>query len=167
MLKENRKIILKQIVELQGNAKRVCFLIENIHEFEAQEWLANISLILPRIHAVMGVIDQNNKRDECFFALSDIDERFELFCRLKKTLGERDAYELGEELITNELYGSLSGDLADLYFEIKRGLDLIHSGQDNLPLALSLWRDGFFLHWGKHLINAEKHLYDLRLHHRI
>lgn len=167
MLRENRNKKSKQILELQGNAKRFCFLIENIHEFEAQEWLTNISLILPRIHAVMGVIDHANNRAECFFALSDIDERFDLFCHLKKTLGEKDGYEIGEELVNNELYGSLSGDLTDLYFEIKRGLDIIHSGQENLPVALSLWRDGFFLHWGKHLIDAEKHLYNLRLHHQI
>ena len=80
MLRENRNKKSKQILELQGNAKRFCFLIENIHEFEAQEWLTNISLILPRIHAVMGVIDHANNREECFFALSDIEERFELFC---------------------------------------------------------------------------------------
>ncbi len=164
---ENRNKILKQIQELKTNAERFCFLIENIGEFEAQDWLADISLILPRIHAVMGVIDHQNNRTEVFFALSDIDERFDLFCNLKKVLGEKDGYEIGEELVTNELYGSLSGDLADLYFEIKRGLDLIQFGEENLPLALSLWRDGFFLHWGKHLIDAEQHLYDLRVHHQI
>ena len=167
MLRENRNKTLKQIHDLQGNAKRFCFLIENIHEFSSQEWLNDISLILPQIHAVMGVIDQANDRSEYLFAISDIDERFDLFCHLKNSLGEKDAYELGEELAENELYGSLSGDLADLYFEIKRGLDLINLGQENLPAALSLWRDGFFLHWGKHLIDAEKHLYDLRVHHQI
>lgn len=166
MLRENRNKTLKQIQNLQGDAKRFCFLVENIHEFTAQDWLTEISLILPRIHAVMGLIDNKN-RGECLFALSDIDERFELFCHLKKILGEKDAYELGEELAENELYGSLSGDLADLYFEIKRGLDLIQLSDENLPAALSLWRDGFFLHWGKHLIDAEKHLYDLRVHHQI
>jgi hypothetical protein len=115
----------------------------------------------------MGVIDNPNNRVEYLFALSDIDERFELFCHLKKVLGEKDGYEVGEELVNNELYGSLSGDLADLYFEIKRGLDLIQAGEENLPAALSLWRDGFFLNWGKHLIDAERHLYDLRSHHQI
>ena len=164
---ENRNKTLKQIQELQRNAKRFCFLIENIHEFGARDWLLDISLILPRIHAVMGLIDQQNNRTECFVALSDINERFDLFCHLKKVLGAKDGYEIGEELVGNELYGSLSGDLADLYFEIKRGLDLIQSGEENLPFALSLWRDGFFLHWGKHLIDAEQHLYDLRVHHQI
>ncbi|ORU93256.1 MAG: hypothetical protein A6F70_05110 [Cycloclasticus sp. symbiont of Bathymodiolus heckerae] len=166
MLRENRNKTLKQIHDLQGNAKRYCFLIENIHEFDSQEWLTEVSLILPRIHAVMGMID-NSDRGECLFALSDIDERFDLFCHLKKVLGDKDAYEMGDELTENEMYGSLSGDLADLYFEIRRGLDLIRNGRENLPAALSLWRDGFFLHWGKHLIDAEKHLYDLRVHHQI
>jgi len=162
VLRENRHKTLKQINDLQENAKQFCFLVENIDEFDAQEWLAGISLILPRIHAVMGMID-GGQRGECLFALADIDDRFDL----KKALGEKDAYEMGDELVDNELYGSLSGDLADLYFEIKRGLDMIQSGDDNLPAALSLWRDGFFLNWGKHLIDAERHLYDLRVHHQI
>ncbi|HIL92097.1 MAG: DUF5063 domain-containing protein [Cycloclasticus sp.] len=166
MLKRNRNKTLKQIHDLQSNAKRFCFLVENVHEFNSKEWLAEISLILPRIHAVMAMIDNPNK-GECLFAVSDIDERFDLFCSLKKRLGEKDAYEVGDELADNEMYGSLAGDLADLYFEIKRGLDLIQNGRENLPAALSLWRDGFFLHWGKHLIDAERHLYDLRVHHQI
>ena len=149
-----------------GSVLLFCFLIENIHEFDHSEWLAEISLILPRIHAVIGLIDDSNK-SECLFSIADIEERFELFCHLKKTLGDKDGYEIGDELIDNELYGSLSDDLADLYFEIKRGLDLIYQGQENLAAALSLWRDGFFLHWGRHLIDAEKHLYDLRVHHQI
>ena len=167
MRNENRNKISKQIQELPEDARRFCFLIENIDEFEAQNWLTQISLVLPRIHAVMEVIDHANNRAECFFALSDIDERFELFCHLKKSLGEKDGYEVGEELIHNELYGSLSEDLADLYFEIKRGLDIINCGQENLSVALNLWRDGFFLHWGQHLIDAERHLYHLRIHHQI
>jgi hypothetical protein len=166
VLRQNRNKTLKQISDLQGDAKRFCFLVENINEFDSQHWLTEVSLILPRIHAVMGLLDNSN-RGECLFAIADIDERFDLFCRLKKTLGEKDSYEMGEELAENELYGSLSEDLADLYFEIKRGLDLIQTGRENLPAALSLWRDGFFIHWGKHLIDAERHLHDLRVHHQI
>jgi len=163
---ENKNKTLKQIRDLRSYARRFCFLIENIEEFEPQQWLTNISLILPRIHAVMGLIDDSSKK-ECLFALSDIDERFDLFCNLKQALGARDSYEMYGELSENEMYGSLAGDLADLYFEIKRGLDLIQHGPENFSAALSLWRDGFFMHWGAHLIDAEKHLYDLRVHHHI
>ncbi|MBL4783747.1 MAG: DUF5063 domain-containing protein [Porticoccaceae bacterium] len=167
MRRENRNKISKQITELQKNATRFCFLIENRHDVDHQEWLTEISLILPRIHAVIGLLDNASNKSECLFALSDIEERFELFCDLKKHLGKNDGYEMGEELRDNELYGSLSDDLVDLYFEIKRGLDLIKVGEENLPAALSLWRDGFFLHWGKHLVDAQRHLYDLRVHHQI
>lgn len=167
MIKENRNKSSKQIEDLQRNAERFCYLIEHVHDFEHQVWLTEISHILPRIHTMMGVIDSSN-RNECLFALSDIDERFDLFCKLKKTLGDKDGYEWGGELKDNELYGSLSDDLADLYFEIKRGLDLIEmGGKESVPAPLSLWRDGFFLHWGKHLVDAQRHLYDLRVHHQI
>ncbi|PCH83095.1 MAG: DUF5063 domain-containing protein [Piscirickettsiaceae bacterium] len=166
MLNENKNNISNQIVDLQSNARRFCFLIDHIDGFNHQKWLTEISQILPRIHAVIGMID-GISRNECLFSLSDIDERFELFCRLKKIIGDVDGYEIGEELTENQLYGSLSDDLTDLYFEIKRGLDLISDDSENVPAALSMWRDGFFMHWGKHLIDAEKHLYDLRVHHQI
>jgi len=134
---KNKNKTLKQIRDLRSYARRFCFLIENIEEFEPQQWLTNISLILPRIHAAMGLID-NSRKKECLFALSDIEERFDLFCSLKKALGARDAYEMYGELSENEMYGSLAGDLADLYFEIKRGLDLIQNGPENFAAALSL-----------------------------
>jgi len=167
VIKENRNKTSKQIKDLQIDAERFCYLVENIHDFNRQLWLTEVSSILPRIHAVIAVIDNNN-RSECLFTLSDIEERFEMFCNLKTVLGDKDGYEWGEELRDNELYGSLSDDLSDLYFEIRRGLDLIKTGgEGSVPAALSLWRDGFFLHWGKHLVDAQRHLYDLRVHHRI
>ena len=166
MHNENKNIISNQIADLQSNAQRFCFLIENIHEFNHQKWLTEVSQLLPRIHAAIGMMD-GCSRNECLFSLSDMDERFELFCRLKKIIGDIDGYEIGEELTENQLYGSLADDLTDLYFEIKRGLDLISDDAENVPAALSMWRDGFFMHWGRHLIDAEKHLYDLRVHHQI
>jgi hypothetical protein len=164
VLRENKTS--SDISDLHDSAKRFCFLVENIQDFDRQQWLSEISLILPRIHAVIGILD-NHRTAECLYALTDVDERFELFCALKKTLGEKDGYEMGDESIENQLYGSLADDLTDLYFEIKRGLDLIQVDQGNYAAALSLWRDGFFLHRGKHLLDAERHLYDLRVHHQI
>jgi hypothetical protein len=63
---------------------------------------------------------------------------------LKKWFGEKGAYEVGDELADNEMHGSLASDLADLYFKIKRGLDLIQHGRENLPASLSQWHDVFF-----------------------
>lgn len=166
MLSENNNLILNQVVELQSNVRRFCFLIEKINDFNHKKWLGEVSLLLPRIHADIGMLD-GCSRNECLFSLSDMDERFDLYCRLKNIIGDSDGYEMGEELVNNELYGSLSDDLTDLYFELKRGVDLISDDPSNVPAALSMWRDGFFMHWGKHLIDAERHLYDLRVHHRI
>ena len=166
MLREKRNKTSKQIQELQQSAQRFCFLVENINGYGPSGWLMEISQLLPRIHSGIGLLD-NPTQAECLFSLADIDERFELFCYLKKFLGKKDGYEVGEELSNNELYGSLAEDLVDLYFEIKRGLDLLYADKANLGAALSLWRDGFFLRWGKHLIDAERHLYDLRVHRQI
>lgn len=164
MLKKNKTS--RDISDLLRSAKRFCFLVENIQDFDRQIWLSEISLILPRIHAVIGLLD-DHRTAECLFTLTDVEERFEMFCLLKQALGEKDGYEIGEEMIDHQQYGSLADDLTDLYFEIKRGLDLILVDKGDFAAALSLWRDGFFLHWGKHLLDAERHLYDLRVHHQI
>ena len=166
MLNENKNIISAQVVDLQSNVRRFCYLVEQIQQYNNQAWLTEVSQLLPRIHAVIGMLD-GCSRNECLFSLSDLDERFDLFCRLKTIIGEVDGYEVGEELAENQLYGSLSDDLTDLYFELKRGIDLIKEDPTNVPAALSMWRDGFFMHWGKHLIDAEKHLYELRVPRRI
>ncbi len=160
MLKENKTST--EINELHDNAKRFCFLIENIQDFSTREWLSKVSLLLPRIHAVIGLIDGKRYASSIFTPV-DMDERFDFFCQMKNILGENDDYEIGEEAVDHQLYGSLAEDLTDLYFEIKRGLDLITVSDDGIAAALSFWRDGFFLYWGKHLLDAERHLYELRV----
>ena len=164
MLKENKTST--EISELHNNAKRFCFLVENIQNFTTREWLSKVSLLLPRIHAVIGLIDDQRCATSVFPDIN-MDERFDFFCQMKNILGGNDDYEIGEEAVDHQLYGSLAEDLTDLYFEIKRGLDLITVSDDGIAAALSFWRDGFFLYWGKHLLDAERHLYELRVQQQI
>lgn len=165
MLRENKKS--PEIKSLHESAKRYCYLIENVYGFNNKAWLSEISLLLPRIHAVISLIDGHQRSSGCVYSLSDMDSRFDFFCQLKSILGNNDDYEVGEEAINKELYGSLAEDLTDLYFEIKRGLSLIGADDEGIAAALNFWRDGFFIHWGKHLIDAQRHLYNLRAQHQI
>jgi len=91
-------------------------------------------------------------KDSHFVALPDLDYRYEMFCRLLEVLAPRinnaDA-EKRETLVSN-----LADDLTDLYFELKRGLDLLALNPAHPLSALSLWRTGYELHWKEHLESA-------------
>ena len=70
--------------------------------------------------------------------LSDVDEYWEVFDPYKRT---------------DPLAGRLSDDLADIYRDVRRGLDLL---QDGGPLneALWVWRFDFWNHWSDHAADA-------------
>jgi len=55
--------------------------------------------------------------------------------------------------------GSLADDLTDIYCELKHGLKLMRVEPGK---ALDDWRSGYHLHWGQHLLDAERHLYELK-----
>jgi len=111
----------------------------------------------------------DRKLEYGFFTLPDLEERFELFCRLKDLLGEDDSYWLEHDKCDDEFdqTGSLADDFADIYFELKRGLSLYEAGENNSQDALRMWQTGYFLHWGQHIVDAERHLFSLRTHNAL
>ena len=143
-----------------------CLLIEHIETYRRGDWLADVARILPRIQTAMTHLD-GRKLEYGFFTLPDLEERFELFCRLKDQLGEDDSYWLEYDKCDNDQdkTGSLADDFADIYFELKRGLTLYEADKtNNSEDALIMWQTGYVLHWGQHLVDAQRHLFSLRAH---
>jgi len=80
-----------------------------------RESLTQLNEILPRLHAAMtavpsleyGVYDPN----------VDLDQRFELFSRLHRLLGDLDGYWMEYDVTPDrqEMSGSLADDLTDIY----------------------------------------------------
>lgn len=141
-----------------------CLMIEHASKVENRRWLADIGRILPRIKLAMAQLDIPNSELK-HFSLSDLDDRFELFCRLRQHLGEFDAYWLEYDPSTEreEMSGSLAGDFADIYFELRRGLNLLKSDAKNQKHALKIWQSGYTLNWGQRLMDAERHIFALKL----
>lgn len=152
--------------QLEDAARDFCLLIEYVELYKDQQWLPDLARILPRIQSCMTHLD--DLRMECsFFLLPDLEERFELYCRLKDRLGVHDSYPMEFEgnSAQDEMTGSLAADLSDIYFELKRGLNFAnHTDTCKLDL-LKLWQTGYLLHWGERLLNAQKHLFSLRIDH--
>ena len=145
-------------------AKDYCLIIENVSLYDNSQWLADMARILPRIQTAMARLDDPNLNYN-YFALPDLEERFELYCQLKDQLGNIDAYRLDNYDESSEqegLTGSLASDFADMYFEIKRGLTLYESGTSNQQYALKIWQIGYVLNWKQHIANAQTQLLELQ-----
>jgi hypothetical protein len=55
---------------------------------------------------------------------------------------------------TESVFNSLADDLADIYRDLKRGLLLYNQG--HIVEAIWEWRFNFDIHWGTHLVGAQR-----------
>jgi hypothetical protein len=150
-------------------ARDYCALIEVVGEGKHDPtWLEQMSALLPRLHAAivaLGGPEDVPGRD----LKADLDARFELFTRLRGLLGDRDAYWMEFDVAQDgqTMSGSLADDLTDIYCELKHGLRELDGDPDGPERALADWRKGFRVHWGQHLVDAERHLYALEARNQL
>lgn len=146
-------------------AREYCDFIERFEGLDAQEstrFLANLSRMLPRLHAAVAALG-DVEGFHAFVDDDDLDKRFELYSRLHDALGELDAYWMEFDVArdSQEKSGSLADDLTDIYWELKKGLRRLQQRADTRG-TLRCWGAGYRLNWGQHLVDAERHLYALR-----
>jgi hypothetical protein len=139
-------------------ARRYCELIESSGADDGS-WLARVSDLLPRIHATLSLVDGSARQPSASLK-ADLDARFELYTHLRELLGDRDGYwmEFDRSGDFHAMTGSLADDLTDIYCELKHGLRLV---EERPELAADGWLIGFEHHWGRHLVDAERHLAEL------
>jgi len=148
--------LLEQVSEV---AHEYCTLIETAAK-AGDDWLARLAQLLPRLHAaITGLEDTDAPVDIAEW--SDLDARFELYAELHDLLGMRDSYWMEFDVAHDNqcMSGSLADDLTDIYCELKRRLALLE--QEPMKACSSL-RASYTVHWGRHLVDAERHLYELR-----
>ncbi|MES9903068.1 MAG: DUF5063 domain-containing protein [Sedimenticola sp.] len=145
-------------VRLSEIAEMYCRLIESVDNADSG-WLLRMAELLPQLHAAvdaLGVTDDGNE----YLPAPDLDSRFEMYTELRRLLGRRDAYWMEFDVAQDgqSMSGSLADDLTDIYCELKCGLGLL---QHQPVQAYEAWRSGYRRHWGRHLLDAERHLYEL------
>lgn len=125
-------------------------------------WLEALYLLMPRLHAAVTALNSYDSADVPPVE-TDLDARFELYSHLRRALGERDSYWLEFDAAPEELHmsGSLADDLTDIYFDLRYGLDLLDEVWPQR--AAQAWRSSYRVHWGQHLVDAERHLYALKV----
>jgi hypothetical protein len=154
-----------EVRSLMAVVSNYCYLIEHCEQ-QNDHWLLKVADLLPQIHAAIVQMDAVERReDEGWKGVAiDLDRRFDLYVEIKALLGENDPYWLEFDFDNDfrQMSGSLADDLTDIYCELKQGLDELNA--DVTPSAarvLTGWRKGYRMHWGQHLLDAERHLYTL------
>jgi len=148
--------------QLRQLAEEYCQTIENVEEGDTG-WLRRVFRLLPQLHAAIALFLEEDSREGAH-SEANLEVRFALFSKLHRLLGERDAYWMEYDLGHEECRsGSLADDLTDIYCELKQGLKLLDEQQADPGNILQRWRQGFRVHWGRHLVDAERHLYDLSI----
>jgi|GEM_PF-360042 len=154
---------LPQVQELVSVARAFCHHIDFAGKRDLFEWLRATARLLPRIHA--SIAELGRVSDPSHTTRANWDDRFELFNKLKDFLGESDHYplETGEDEQDAQA-GSLAEDFTHIYFELKHGLDQCDQDPTLVEQTLNNWSEGFYLHWGWHLMDAERQLYRMCFH---
>jgi hypothetical protein len=156
------KAISLQCGRMAAAALEYCAQIETfVDGVEAfnpgSQWLTQIERLLPRLHVAVIALSsgEENYADYHFY---DDDQRCELYMRLYFLLQvDRQLWSAFDEqqLPMSQrlrLCDRLADDLADMYFDLKHGLELL---EHNPRQAASDWQCSFYVHWGRHLLDAE------------
>ena len=153
-----------QIHELKTLASYYCELVDCLNEGETN-WLHDVASLLPKLHAAVDALELPESQDGHHLT-ADLDARFELYSQLRNMLGDRDSYWMEFDVADDEqsMSGSLADDLTDIYCELKNGLKVIDGEPER---AAEGWHKGYHLHWGQHLVDAERHLYELQARNQL
>lgn len=84
------------------------------------------------------------------------EERQNLYYSLQEMLGEWDQHRQVFDPINDSevVIGTLSDDFADIYRDLKLGLEIIRRDSAKTADAIWEWRFSFLSHWGKHAVDA-------------
>ncbi len=143
-------------------ARVYCDLIDHLDGNDTV-WLEQLAKLLPRLHAAVAELDPS-KGDLMSCSLEqDLDDRFELYNRLHLLLGERDPYWLEFDMSSDGQFmtGSLADDLTDIFCELKVGLEMLEGHPEKTHKVLRRFCSSYKTHWGQHLIDAQRHIYEL------
>lgn len=153
--------LTQAVSEMAAVADSYCRLIDTAQARPAGT-LEHLFGLMPRLHAAVTALNGYETGDLPASQV-DLDERFELYSHLRRLLGSRDSYWLEFDASPDEMHmsGSLADDLTDIYFDLRHGLELLDEVWPQR--AAQAWQTSYRLHWGQHLVDAERHLYALKV----
>ncbi|MGX2038840.1 DUF5063 domain-containing protein [Methylocaldum sp. MU1018] len=140
-------------------ANDYCRLIEHIKANRLEEWLKCVESALLTLDAAVRRL-ASQELYHAYKLAPDLDARFESYLRLKRYLDGYDELSPSSDFRTYDdlSIGSLSENLTDIYFEVRRGLASYEAGLTDEQSARRIWSDGYRNYWRQHLKEACKRL---------
>jgi len=147
--------------EFNSAASEFCGAVDSASALDRVELLSRLYEILPRlIHQGIGLPSlswsDGYTREETKQTRMKEAEWWQLYELLKEKLGDWDLYwQVFDPTKDSEaIRGSLADDIADIYRDVKEGLDLHDPDLALQQDAICGWRVLYYSHWGQHAINA-------------
>jgi hypothetical protein len=144
-------------------ARRYMDLIDRRNELTVADLLLQAHPLLASLYSAALTLPKVDGSDEIPKSRMPHEEWKVLYESFKAILGSRtmyrkvfDPYDMKEG---EPLEGSLADDLADVYRDLREGLELWDRGSQED--AVWGWRFNFRIHWGEHTINAIRAIYTL------
>lgn len=149
-------------------AQQFCSIIDSEVASDRTEFLVWIYRILPgligeatRLPTVEFGDDEDEDEQMCIEQShaahgTELEKRRQLHNALKEKLGDWDLYwQVFDPTKDSEaIQGSLADDIADVYGDLKDGLNHMANDKAFPRDAIFAWRLGFYSHWGRHAMNA-------------
>jgi hypothetical protein len=149
-------------------ATEFCDAVDSASEVGKVELLSRIYKLLPRL-IQEGIalpslsLSESDTRKEIRKTRMNDAEWGQLYEFLKEKLGDWNLYwQVFDPTTDSEaIRGSLADDIADIYRDVEEGL-----GYHDPDLAMQTditfgWRIGYYSHWGKHAMDAERTIHFL------
>ena len=139
--------------------------VDSAPNLERDEFLVSVNRCLAELYSsalyLPSVEPDTADTDETPFAT---EKWAGLFHSLKEKIGPLDAYwGLFDSTEKSEpAQGSLTGDISEIYYDLKENLQLEEKGITSGDLLWEL-RESFREHWGRHATEALKAIYELHL----
>jgi hypothetical protein len=143
-----------QCERMAETALEYCELIDGFSGVsQDQAWLQRMDKLLPRLHVAVIALSMPCERYHGY-RFPDDDARVELYMRLHHVLHSDVSIWTSWEILNlrHQLCDRLADDFTDVYFDLKGGLEVF---EDDHLLAMKNWLCSFYMHWGRHLLDAE------------
>jgi hypothetical protein len=158
-------------------AQRFCSLVDSSVTLDKTEFLVELYRMIPeligeamRLPGVESAVADNEvENPETLMSQTKPKARIgheewsQLYKALQEKLGDWNLYwQVFDPIKENEaIRGSLADDIADIYRDLKEGIEHMESDKVLLRDIIFVWRYGFYSHWGRHAINALNTIHSL------
>ena len=158
----------KPVIDFIDMATRYCQLIEDRENKSEIQLLQEVIIILPQLCVYAMKLPDIKQLSDYEPSRIPHEQWEDIYKSLQHKLGEHDYYQEIFDPYQNkeeQVTASLADDLADIYGDIKRGLqDWVKASPSDRLHIIWYWKLDFD-HWGAHATGAFRALYSLLYHH--